>query len=389
MTQEHAPAGTAAHHAGSEQLIETIRADEESLIRRAIERWSGHPNLIATGWPRHRLAGGRARGDSNTAPESGKMPRMRAPFGRPSGFRLTASQATGRRGVASRAAALAALVVLVASLAAPAVAAESVRRTWTAGIGGGLKGTAKLTAYVSRTGLLSLDLKGLQPSTIYPVIVYRGTCASPTLVTRLPGFRTDAAGGIVKRSPLTTTMLNAIWRYGRTGAIALKVGSGSLGRCGALRYPVATRVAIPALAIDLPVVRPPNAYPLCNVAMYIKELSQPREAGVTYLYAHARKGMFLPLLERSKINNGASLLGMTVRVWTSDDVLSAYQIIRVRRHVTTLDGIFGITSEQLWLQTSEGPNGTREKLIIIARRLGSLTSDHASAHPTPHPIICS
>ena len=186
-----------------------------------------------------------------------------------------------------------------------------------------------------------------------------------------------------------TTMLNAIWRYGRTGTIALKVGNGSLGRCAALRYPVATRVAIPSLAIDLPVVRPPSGYPLCNVAMYIRELSQPREAGVSYIYAHARKGMFLPLLERSKVNNGASLLGMTVRVWTSDDILSTYQIIRVRRHVTTLDGIFGITAEQLWLQTSEGPNGTREKLIVIARRLGSVASDHAAAHPTPRPIVCS
>lgn len=320
------------------------------------------------------------------------MPRMRLPDGRPPGLHPTSSRNGGSRAaprIASRAAALAALVVLVASLAAPTVAAASVRRTWTASLGGGANGTVRLTAYTSGTGLLTLELRGLQPSTIYPVIVYRGTCGSPVLVTRLPGFRTDAAGAIVKRSALTTTMLNAIWRYGRTGTIALKVGNGSLGRCAALRYPVVTRVAIPSLAIDLPVVRPPSGYPLCNVAMYIKELSQPREAGVSYIYAHARKGMFLPLLERSKVNNGASLLGMTVRVWTSDDILSTYQIIRVRRHVTTLDGIFGITAEQLWLQTSEGPNGTREKLIVIARRLGSVASDHAAAHPTPRPIVCS
>src|SRR5438477_4254408 len=37
---------------------------------------------------------------------------------------------------------------------------------------------------------------------------------------------------------------------------------------------VATRVVIPALHIDLPVVNPPGgsgAYPLCDVAMYVKE----------------------------------------------------------------------------------------------------------------------
>ncbi len=286
--------------------------------------------------------------------------------------------------------AIVALVVLVASLVAPATSAtEAVRRTWTARIGNGSNGIAKITAYMSGTGLLGLALKGLEPSTVYGVIVYRGTCSAPTLVTKLPSLKTDAAGAIARTSQITLPQMNSIWTYGRTGTIAVKIGSGSLGRCGTLTYPVATRIAISSLRIDLPVVRPPNAYPLCNVAMYIKELSQPRERGVTLLYAHARKGMFLPLLERSKINNGASLIGMKVRVWTSDDVLSTYQIVKVRRHVTSLDGVFAVTSEQLWIQTSEGPRGTREKLIVVAKRLSSVATDHASAHPTPRPVVCS
>ena len=77
--------------------------------------------------------------------------------------------------------------------------------------------------------------------------------------------------------------------------------------CGALRFAVATRIAIPSLKIDLPIVKPPSGYPLCNVAMYIRELSQPREPGVTMIYSHARRGMFLPLLSASKINNGAAM----------------------------------------------------------------------------------
>ncbi len=151
---------------------------------------------------------------------------------------------------------------------------------------------------------------------------------------------------------------------------------------------MATRIAIPALKIDLPIVRGPTGYPYCNVAMYFPTLSQPREGGVTFLYAHARVGMFLPLLERSRINNGASLIGMTIRVWTSNDLVSAYRIVRVRRHVRTLDGAYTARTEQLWIQTSEGPHGTIPKLIVVAERTGSAAAPHAEANPTPHPKIC-
>jgi hypothetical protein len=155
---------------------------------------------------------------------------------------------------------------------------------------------------------------------------------------------------------------------------------------------VATRIVIPALRIDLPVVKPPggpDAFPLCNVAMYIQELSQPGEPGATYIYAHARVGMFLPLLEESKRNNGRRMLGMLVEVYTSDDQLFLYEITEVRRHQTTLDAAFAVRDEQLWLQTSEGPRGTKEKLQVVARPIGSMPADHEQAHPTPKPVVCS
>jgi hypothetical protein len=182
--------------------------------------------------------------------------------------------------------------------------------------------------------------------------------------------------------------MNSVWSYGRTGAIAIKVGTGALARCAPLTYPVATRIAMPALKIDLPVVRGPSGYPYCNVAMYLSTLSQPREGGVSFLYAHARVGMLLPLLERSRIHNGASLIGMTMRVWTSNDLVSTYRIVRVRRHVTTLDGAFAARTEQLWVQTSEGPHGTRGKLIVVAKRIGSAPATRAAANPMPHPKVC-
>jgi hypothetical protein len=157
---------------------------------------------------------------------------------------------------------------------------------------------------------------------------------------------------------------------------------------------VATRVRVAALDIDLPIVKPgdPNDYPLCNVAMWIGALGQPGEGRATYLYAHARTGMFLPLLTSSQVKNGKRMLGMVVEIWTSDDQRFLYEITDVRRHEKTLDDALAATSEQLWLQTSEGPKGppgvVTPKLQIVAKPLSQEASDHASAHPKPHPVVC-
>ena len=155
---------------------------------------------------------------------------------------------------------------------------------------------------------------------------------------------------------------------------------------------VATRVRIAALKIDLPVVKPPsgpNAYPFCNVAMYLQNLAQPGQGRATYLYAHARTGMFLPLLDASKIQNGKSLLGMVVEVWTSDDQRFLYEISEVRRHQTDLNDAASATREELWLQTSEGPKGTPGKLQVIATPLSQEeAASPADAHPVAKPLVC-
>jgi hypothetical protein len=280
-------------------------------------------------------------------------------------------------------------IAVGASLLAPSASAASVRRSWKAALGGnGANGTATLIAYWAGNGALSLKLVGLKPSTTYPIVAYRGSCAAPKVITRLPGAVTNAEGAVTKVSPVSTRIMNSIWSVARTNPMSIKIGTGTDARCGVLTFAVATRIAIPALRIDLPVMQPGSGYPLCNVAMYLKELSQPREAGVTLIYAHARKGMFVPLLERSRINNGASLIGATVKVWTSNNLVSTYRITRVRRHVTTLDGVFDIGAEQLWIQTSEGPRGTVAKLIVIAKRIGYEAAAADEAHPTPHPVRC-
>lgn len=155
---------------------------------------------------------------------------------------------------------------------------------------------------------------------------------------------------------------------------------------------VATRVRVAALDIDLPVIKPPgdaSAYPLCDVAMYIQELGQPGQGGATYLYAHARTGMFLPILEASTIQSGKSMLGMVVEVWTSDDQRFLYEITEVRRHQTDLEDAINASDEEVWLQTSEGPKGTPGKTQVIARAISQEAADPADAHPVPRPVDCS
>jgi hypothetical protein len=154
---------------------------------------------------------------------------------------------------------------------------------------------------------------------------------------------------------------------------------------------VATRVVVKRLDIDLPVMLQTSdygEYPLCDVAMYLPQLGQPGQGRATYLYAHAQPGMFLPLLTESERNDGERMRGMTVEVYTSDDWRFVYTITEVRRHTRSLDDAFQTTTERLWLQTSEGPQGTVPKLQVVADYLSAEKADPKAAHPPARPRIC-
>jgi hypothetical protein len=156
---------------------------------------------------------------------------------------------------------------------------------------------------------------------------------------------------------------------------------------------LATRVKIPLLGIDLPIIRQPDpAYPSCNVAMYHEAFGPPGDPRGTYIYAHARTGMFLAILDASKKNDGAAMKDMIVEIYTNDDMLFLYQVVEVRRHVPATFNIATLQSEGsglLWLQTSEGPNHTYPKLMLKAVPLFSGPADHAAANPKPKPVDCS
>jgi hypothetical protein len=160
---------------------------------------------------------------------------------------------------------------------------------------------------------------------------------------------------------------------------------------------VATRVVVPALKIDLPVVRGNDGYPLCNVAMYLftaksaskDAFGQPGEGRATYLYAHARDGMFGPIYELAiQKKNPRKMLGMVVQVYTSDNRLHLYEIREYRLHVTDLEGPLSAASEELWLQTSEGPKGTPGKTQLRAFPISVSDADPGDANPKPKPVAC-
>lgn len=154
---------------------------------------------------------------------------------------------------------------------------------------------------------------------------------------------------------------------------------------------VATRVVISKLRIDLPVIaQPPDSgtFPLCDVALYFTDLGQPGSGRATYIYAHAREGMFLPLLISSQDNNGRKMLGDVVEVYTSDNWHFLYEISQVRRHVRDLVAAYADTVGNLWLQTSEGPTAAYPKLQIVAKFLSAEPANPNDAHPAARPRQC-
>jgi hypothetical protein len=144
---------------------------------------------------------------------------------------------------------------------------------------------------------------------------------------------------------------------------------------------------VAALGIDMPVVKGPKGYPYCDVAMWLDAsgLGQPGQGRATYLFAHAREGMFLPLLETPERKQ----LGIVVEVWTNDGWRYLYEIVDVRRGQTTLVDALEADGEELWLQTSEGPRGTVGKTQVIARPLSFERADLEEANPEPRIDRCT
>lgn len=286
-----------------------------------------------------------------------------------------------------------AIVIALAALLTVNIASASaltLHRTWTAGLGtNAANGTITLKSYTNGVGSIRYALKGLQRNVVYGIQIRGGTCTNLGAIVAQPqAVLTTATGTVARTDNLYPWVMVKIWPAARKPTFVVRIVHGTSVRCGVLTSAVATRVSVVGLGIDLPVIRGTSAYPPCRVALYLASAAQPREPGVTFIYAHARAGMFLPLLNRWKIRSGASLIGMTVKVWTSDSYVTYYRINRVRKTTNAMVGVFSLLRERLWLQTSTGPNGTYPKLIVEASRYKIAKTTYTAAHPTPHPVRC-
>jgi hypothetical protein len=157
----------------------------------------------------------------------------------------------------------------------------------------------------------------------------------------------------------------------------------------------ASRVVVPALRIDLPVVSQTygpghGAYPLCDVAQYLNEFKQPSQEGTTYLYGHARDGMFGPLLTEWQRDHGKKMMGNLVLVYTADDKRYLYGIF-VAEIATNFSLARSVPAGESWvlLQTSTASNPAFPKLMVAARLIEVSEASHAEANPTPHARDCS
>jgi sortase (surface protein transpeptidase) len=132
-----------------------------------------------------------------------------------------------------------------------------------------------------------------------------------------------------------------------------------------------SRIAVPRLGIDLPlelgeIARdvPRDGYAGAtpeNAAFVFPSSRLPGEGGNTYIYAHARVGMFLSLW-------GAKL-GDEVIIYRPDDgARRSYRVALIAPRVSPADAqwLDPNGAERLTLQTSTGPNPGDPRFIVVA-----------------------
>jgi hypothetical protein len=130
--------------------------------------------------------------------------------------------------------------------------------------------------------------------------------------------------------------------------------------------PPGYRIRIARLAIDLPIaegdierdsVRQETPD---NFAFHFPGTAIPGDAGNSYLYAHARRGMFLTLW--------SARVGDEVVIVTPDGRERRYVVSEVHPRVEPTDVWWAAptASERLTLQTSTGPNPADPRFVVIA-----------------------
>jgi sortase (surface protein transpeptidase) len=130
--------------------------------------------------------------------------------------------------------------------------------------------------------------------------------------------------------------------------------------------PTGYRVRMPRLAIDLPIEEGDVQRDTVkqetpeNFAFHLPGSAIPGEGGNSYIYAHARRGMFLALWSARE--------GDEVTVITPDGRELRYVVSEVHARVDPADIAWAAPSptERLTLQTSTGPNPADPRFVVVA-----------------------
>ncbi len=130
--------------------------------------------------------------------------------------------------------------------------------------------------------------------------------------------------------------------------------------------PPGYRIQIPRVGVDLPIVEGDLDRDVTRLdtpesdALHLPGTGIPGGGRNTYLYAHARRGMFLSLW------TGA--IGDEVWVRTPDGGSLRYVITQIERRVPASDVSWASPDgpERMTLQTSTGPNPDDPRFVVIA-----------------------
>lgn len=131
--------------------------------------------------------------------------------------------------------------------------------------------------------------------------------------------------------------------------------------------PPGYRIQIPRLGIDLAILegdverdtvqqQTPESY-----AFHLPGTVVPGTAGNAYIYAHARRGMFIALWDVA--------VGDEVWISTPDGLALRYVVSEIHPRVPPGDVIWAVPDgpERLTLQTSTGPDPGDPRFVVIAR----------------------
>ena len=127
---------------------------------------------------------------------------------------------------------------------------------------------------------------------------------------------------------------------------------------------IATRIRVPRLGIDLPVVEGDGSTAPIGKAAHYPGTAWPGEGSNIYIYGHAQKGMFLELWEAA--------VGDRVELDLADGTTRMYRVRKIIPKVPAdAVGYLAPTStEQLTLQTSTSYVATAPRFLLIAVPVG-------------------